>query len=74
MKYNVLDKSKTARSKLLNTVSGIAGLIEIEISEQLKFEEATGVNLNKRKEKFDSFMSTILKRAEELSKRQNDNK
>ncbi len=71
LKYSVLDKSKPARSKFLNTVSGIAGIIDFEILEKEKFKEAIGIDLQKRKENFDYHMNTIKNTAEKYIKDRN---
>ena len=70
LKYNVLDDPKSAQSKFINTVSGIAGFIEIEIIEKSQFKEAIGLDLQKRKKDFDDFISEVEKKAKELAKKQ----
>ena len=55
LKLTVLNNDKTARNKFLSTFSGIAGLIEIKIYEQVKLKEAPSIDLIKRKKLFDEF-------------------
>jgi DNA-binding MltR family transcriptional regulator len=72
LKYNVLDSNdKLSRNKFINTIMGIEGFIEILIFENIKIKEAVGIDLKQRKNKFDSFMSTVNCIAEEL---ENENK
>ena len=73
LKYNVLEESKPARSKFLNTVSGIVGIVDIATFEKEKFKEAIGQDLRKRKEGYDYYMSEIKEAAEKFVVGHNNN-
>lgn len=56
LRYTVIDGNESARSKFLNVVTGINGIISDELTNQKKIKEVVGIDLKKRKKEFQDSM------------------